>query len=52
MSFLELDASDECCVSSKKMDELIKDDSTIFMILSSMKAEGRVTIGELPVVCD
>ncbi|XP_050909607.1 uncharacterized protein LOC127123431 [Lathyrus oleraceus] len=46
--FPEFDASDELFVSIKKVDELIKDDAKVFMILTSMKAERKDVIGELP----
>lgn len=52
MSFLEFDASDELFVTAKQVDECMKDDVEVFMILASMKAESKATIGELPVVCD
>lgn len=52
MSFLEFDASDEVFVSAKLVDEFVKDDAIMFMILNSMKAESKVVIGELPVVGD
>ena len=44
MSFLELDANDEGFVSAKQMDELVKDDATIFMVIASMIAEGKAAI--------
>lgn len=37
---------------AKKMDELVKDDATLFMILASINAEGKTAISDLPVVCD
>lgn len=30
----------------------LKDDASVFMILASVKAESKIVIGELPVVCD
>ncbi|XP_050909886.1 uncharacterized protein LOC127123730 [Lathyrus oleraceus] len=50
--FPEFDTSDELFVSVKKMDDFMKGDSKVFMILASMKAESKATIGELPVVCN
>lgn len=52
MSFLELDANYEWFVSVKLVDKLVKDNAIVFMKLASMKAEGKASIGELPVVCD
>lgn len=52
MSFPEFDASDELFLSSKQVDEFVKDDVAVYMILASMKVESKVVIGELPVVCD
>lgn len=52
MSFLELDASNELFVSAKKVDEFVKDDATMFMILASVKEKRKVVINELPMVCD
>lgn len=52
MSFLELDASDELFMSAKKVDEFMKDDVVVFMILASMKAETKVVLDELPVVSE
>lgn len=34
------------------MNEFVKDDATMFMILASMKVESKVVLHELPVVCD
>lgn len=52
VSFLEFDASDELFVCAKKMDEFMKDEAGVFMILASMKVESKFVIGELHVVCD
>lgn len=52
MSFPEFDASDELFVFAKQVDEFVKDDSTMFMILVSMKAKNIVAIGELPMASD
>lgn len=52
VSFPEFDASDELFVSSKQVDEFVKDNATVFMILASISAERKAMIGELPVVCD
>lgn len=51
MPFLELDASDKLFVSSKQVDEFVKDEAEVFMILYSMKDSSKDVIGELPVVC-
>ncbi|XP_050892138.1 uncharacterized protein LOC127097682 [Lathyrus oleraceus] len=42
------DASDELFVSTKQVDEFIKDDTKVFLILASMKAESKVTIDLVP----
>lgn len=39
-------------MSAKIADECFKDEAGVFMILDSMKAESKTTIGELPVVCE
>ena len=52
MSFLEFDASDELFVSAKQVEECMKDDTEVFMILASMKAERKDAIGDLHVVYD
>lgn len=52
VSFLEFDASDKMFVSAKKLDECMKDEVEVFMILSSMKVEIKDAIGKLLVVCD
>lgn len=52
MSFLEFDVSDELFVSTEQVNEFVKDDAEVFMILAFMKIEGKVVIIELPVVCD
>lgn len=52
MSFSEFDASDELFVSTKQVDEFVKDHVEVFMLLYSMKAENKVVIRELPVVCE
>ncbi|XP_050919045.1 uncharacterized protein LOC127136541 [Lathyrus oleraceus] len=52
VSFPDFDASNELFVSAKQVDELVKDEAEMFMILASMKEESKVMIGELPVVCD
>ncbi|XP_050887787.1 uncharacterized protein LOC127092937 [Lathyrus oleraceus] len=52
VSFLEFDVSDELFVSIEQVNEFVKDDAEVFMILAFMKIEGKVVIIELPVVCD
>lgn len=52
VSFLELDASNDLFVSAKQVDELMKNDANVFMMIDSIKAERKTAIGELPVVCD
>lgn len=52
MSFLEFDASDELFMSTKQVDEFVKDGAEVFMILASMNIERKAAIGELSVVCD
>lgn len=52
MSFPEFNSSDELFVYAKQVDELMKDDTEVFMMLASMKEENKAAIGELPVVCD
>lgn len=39
MSFSDFDTSDELFVLAKQVNEFMKDDVPVFMILSSMKAE-------------
>lgn len=51
-SFQEFDASDELFVSAKQVNEFMKEDALVFMILASMKAKRKYVIGELPVECD
>ncbi|XP_050916522.1 uncharacterized protein LOC127131652 [Lathyrus oleraceus] len=52
VSFPAFDASDKLFVSAKQVEELMNYEAKVFMILSSMKAQSKVVIGELPVVCD
>ncbi|XP_050893328.1 uncharacterized protein LOC127099023 [Lathyrus oleraceus] len=52
VSLQEFDVSDEFFVSAKQVNEFVKDDDAVFMILSSMKAKSKVLLGELPVVSD
>lgn len=52
MSPSEFNASDGEFVYDNKMDEFMKDEAGFSMILSSMKDESKVAIGELSVVCD
>ena len=52
VSFPDFEASDELFVSAKQVDDIVKDEADVFMILASMKEESKVMIGELPVVCD
>lgn len=52
LSFPEFVVSDELFVFAKQVDEFVKDDTEVNMLLDSMKAESKVVIGELPVVCD
>ncbi|XP_050889939.1 uncharacterized protein LOC127095265 [Lathyrus oleraceus] len=52
VSFLEFDTSDELFMSTKQVDEFMRDDAEVFMILASMKTKSKATIGELFVVCD
>lgn len=51
MSFLEFDVSDDLFVSAKKIDEFVKDEVQVFMILASTKTGSKAMIGELLVVC-
>ncbi|XP_050901987.1 uncharacterized protein LOC127108975 [Lathyrus oleraceus] len=46
VSFPGFDASDELFVSVKQVDEFIKDDAEMFMILAYMKAKSKVVIDE------
>lgn len=39
-------------MSTKKMDESLKDDTQVFMMLALLKDERKVVIGDLPLVCD
>lgn len=39
-------------MSAKQVDDLVKDETKMFMILASMKVERKVVIGKLPMVCD
>ncbi|XP_050896791.1 uncharacterized protein LOC127103587 [Lathyrus oleraceus] len=48
----EFDASDELFASAKQVEEFMKNDAEVFVILASMKAERKALIGELPMVCE
>lgn len=50
VSFQEFDESGELFVSSKQVNEFVRDDVEVFMILASMKAESKAEIDELLVV--
>lgn len=50
VSFPYFDASDELFMSVKQVDEFVKHDAEVFMLLASVKAENKVVIGELPMV--
>lgn len=52
MSFPEFDTRDELFVSAKQVDEFVKDDYEVFLLLDSIKAENKVVIDELIMVCD
>ena len=52
LSFLEFDAGDELFMSIGQVDEFVKIEAGMFMILAFMKIERKVVIGELSVVCD
>ncbi|XP_050878174.1 uncharacterized protein LOC127081990 [Lathyrus oleraceus] len=52
VSFSDFDTSDELFVLAKQVNEFVKDDVPVFMVLSSMKAETKVVLDELPVVSD
>ncbi|XP_050918750.1 uncharacterized protein LOC127136203 [Lathyrus oleraceus] len=52
MSFPEFDMSDEMFVLAKQVDEFVKDDAEVFMLLALTKAKRKFAIDELPVVCD
>lgn len=52
VSFLEFDTSDELFVSAKQVNEFVKVDVEMFMILASMKAETKAALDELPVESD
>ncbi|XP_050878192.1 uncharacterized protein LOC127082011 [Lathyrus oleraceus] len=52
VSFSEFHASDELFVSTKQVDESLRDVTKVFMILAYMKAESKAPIGELPMACD
>ena len=38
-------------MSSKQVEESLKDDAHVFKMFSSLKAKRKVVIGDLPVVC-
>ncbi|XP_050890692.1 uncharacterized protein LOC127096120 [Lathyrus oleraceus] len=48
VSFPEFVASDKLFVSTKQLDEFMKDETEVFMILASMKVESKVAVGKLP----
>lgn len=50
MSFSEFDTSDELFVHVKQVDEFVKDNAKVFMILASMKTVSKVLNCKLPVV--
>lgn len=52
LSFLEFDAGDKLFVSIGQVDEFVKIEAKMFMILAFMKIERKVVISELSVVCD
>ncbi|XP_050918580.1 uncharacterized protein LOC127136015 [Lathyrus oleraceus] len=39
-------------ISAKQVKESLEDDARVFMMFASLKAESKVVIGDLPVVCD
>lgn len=50
MAFPEFDAS--FLVYAKQVDEFVKDEAEVLMILASTKTESNTVISELPMVCD
>ena len=52
MSFPKLVKDEDSFVSAKQVNEFMKDDVEVFMILVSMKDESIYSIGELPVLWD
>lgn len=46
------EGEDVMFMSAKKMEESLKGDARGFMMFTSLKAERKVVIGDLPVVCD
>lgn len=52
VSFNDFDANDELFMSAKQVDEFMKDEVEVFMILATTKAESEATIGELTMTCD
>lgn len=51
VSFQEFAASDELFVSTEQVDEFVKNEAEVFMILASMKIKSKAVIGELLMVC-
>ncbi|XP_050920172.1 uncharacterized protein LOC127137794 [Lathyrus oleraceus] len=52
VSFPDFDASDKLFVSAKQVDDSVKDEAEVFMLLASMKVGKKVVIGELPMLCN
>lgn len=52
VSFLEFDTSDELFLSAKQVNEFVKNDVEVFMILNSLKANTKAVLDELFVVSD
>lgn len=39
-------------MSAKQVGKSLKDDARVFMMFASLKAESKVVIGDLPVLCE
>lgn len=50
--FQEFEANDELCFFAKKVDEFVKYEVEVFMILASTKAESKIVIAEFPLICE
>lgn len=46
------EGGDMMFMSSKQVEESLKDDTCVFKMFASLKAERKFMIGDLPVVCD
>lgn len=43
---------DQMFMSSKQLEKSLKDDACVFLMFTSFKAERKVVVGDIPVVCD